>query len=154
MTETVCIDPPGALLALAARYDPEVFAPSGRTARVRLDVENGRSWDALLEDGALTLDAADGHEPDATLTADAATWRAIADDVRGGMDAFRAGRLRVRRDLHLGIGLLAATSGVSDPGRLRFAEVETKRGRISTLEAGTGAPVVAIHGLGATKASF
>jgi pimeloyl-ACP methyl ester carboxylesterase len=32
--------------------------------------------------------------------------------------------------------------------------VETKRGRLSTLEAGVGDPVIAIHGLGATKASL
>jgi pimeloyl-ACP methyl ester carboxylesterase len=43
---------------------------------------------------------------------------------------------------------------VTGPGRLRFAMVQTRRGRLSTLEAGTGDPVIAIHGLGATKASL
>ena len=92
--------------------------------------------------------------PDATLTADARTWAAIADDARGGMRAFRSGRLAVRRNLHVGVGFLAATSGVSGPGRLRFRTVVTRRARLSTLEAGIGPPVLAIHGLGGTKGSF
>ena len=145
--------PPDALRRLAERYDAEIFDPQ-RDARVRLAVRGGAGWDALIEDGALHLVPADGEAPDATLTADARTWGQIAEDVRGGMAAFQSGRLRVRQDLHLGVGLLAATSGSTEAGRLRFAMVQTKRGRLSTLEAGAGHPVVAIHGLGATKASL
>jgi pimeloyl-ACP methyl ester carboxylesterase len=78
----------------------------------------------------------------------------IADDARGGMRAFRSGRLAVRRNLHVGVGFLAATSGVSEPGRLRFRTVVTRHARLSTLEAGIGPPVLAIHGLGGTKGSF
>jgi pimeloyl-ACP methyl ester carboxylesterase len=70
------------------------------------------------------------------------------------MDAFRRRRLRVRQNLHLGVGFLAATSGMTDPGRLRFDSVDTASGRLSILSAGTGDPVVCLHGLGGTKASF
>jgi pimeloyl-ACP methyl ester carboxylesterase len=70
------------------------------------------------------------------------------------MQAFRRGRLSIRRDLHLGVGFLAATALSQGPGSLRLRHVETKAGKISTIEAGTGDPVVLIHGLGATKASF
>jgi pimeloyl-ACP methyl ester carboxylesterase len=52
------------------------------------------------------------------------------------------------------VGFLAATSGIVDPGRMEFGTVETGIGKISTLTAGQGDPVVCIHGLGATKASF
>ena len=48
----------------------------------------------------------------------------------------------------LAIGFLAATSGLSGPGRLRFRTVRTRRARLSTIEAGSGPPVLAIHGLG------
>jgi pimeloyl-ACP methyl ester carboxylesterase len=145
--------PPAALRTLAERYDPEVFDPQ-RDVRVRLQVRNGQAWDARIHGGELALEAANDARPDATLTADAATWRAIAADVRGGMAAFHAGRLRVRQDLHLGVGVLAATSAATEPGRLRFAMIGTRRGRLSTLEAGIGDPVIALHGLGATKASL
>jgi pimeloyl-ACP methyl ester carboxylesterase len=94
--------------------------------------------------------------PDATLSADAETWSEIAEDVRGGMQAFRRGRLKIRRDLHLGVGFLAATALPRGDagGRLRLRHVETAAGELSTIEVGTGDPVLLLHGLGATKASF
>lgn len=71
------------------------------------------------------------------------------------MNAFQRGRLTIRHNLHLGVGLLAATSGMTDdPRRLRFKSVSTRAGEISTLQAGEGDPLICIHGLGATKASF
>jgi pimeloyl-ACP methyl ester carboxylesterase len=152
-TQDTAAAPPAAIRTLAERYDPEVFDPQ-RDVRVRLQIRDGQGWDARIADGGLVLEAAGDARPDATLTADAATWRRIASDVRGGMAAFHTGRLRVRQDLHLGVGVLAATSAGTGAGRLRFAMVDTRRGRLSTLEAGTGEPVIAIHGLGATKASL
>ena len=46
------------------------------------------------------------------------------------MDAFRAGRLQVRHNLHLGVGFLAATSGDTGPGRLRFRRIADPRRRL------------------------
>ena len=138
---------------LVDRYDREAFEPEGSGARVRLALVGGEAWDALLERGAARLVPADG-DADATITADSQTWAAIADDVGDGMRAFRSGRLAVRRNIHVGVGFLAATSGVSEPGRLRFRTVVTRRARLSTLEAGIGPAVVAFHGLGGTKGSF
>ena len=43
---------------------------------------------------------------------------------------------------------------MTEPGRLRFATLDTEAGRISTAQAGEGPTVIAIHGLGASKASF
>ncbi len=88
------------------------------------------------------------------LTADTDTWQRIAADLRGGMDAYRASRLSVRRNLHVGVGFLAATSGATEPGRLRFHTVATRRFRLSVMEAGIGPTILALHGLGGTKGSF
>src|SRR3954468_4010518 len=145
--------PPDALRALADRFDPEVFDLGRPEARLRLEVAGAGAWGARLRDGAVRLEDADGHRPDAVLSADERTWRRLAEDLAGGMDAFRSGRLRVRHDLHLGVGFLAATSGAGHGG-LRFHSVETRIGPISAMEAGTGDPVLLLHGLGATKASF
>jgi len=152
MTATANV-PALALQGLVGRYDRTAFEPEGGVARVRLEVGGGDAWDALVERGTTRLAPA-GGEADATLSADSAAWSAIADGVGGGMRAFRSGRLTVRRNLHIGVGFLAATSGATGPGRLRFRIVLTRRGRLSTLEAGTGPPVLAIHGLGGTKGSF
>jgi pimeloyl-ACP methyl ester carboxylesterase len=145
--------PPRALRTLVGRYDGEVFAPPGDSARVRLSVAGAGDWDVALERGGAYFARSDAV-PDATLTTDRRTWAQIADDPRGGVRAFQADRLGVRRNLHVGIGFLAATNGDTSPGRLRFRTVGTRRARLSTTQAGVGPPVLAIHGLGATKGSF
>ena len=145
--------PPRPLQTLTERFDREAFEPQGGRARVRLAVLGKGTWDAVLDGATARLVPVKG-DADATLTADARVWRTIAEDVRGGMDAYRRGRLSVRRNLHVGVGFLAATSGLSGPGRLRFRMISTRRGALSSIEAGSGPPLVAIHGLGATKGSF
>ncbi len=140
-----------ALERLVERFDRSVF-DVGRP-RVRIRVEDGDAHDVVLEDGTARI-TSPGGAPDAILSADAETWSKIAEDVRGGMEAFRRGRLKIRRDLHLGVGFLAATALPRETGRLRIRHVETTLGSLSTIEAGTGEPVLLLHGLGATKASF
>ncbi len=145
--------PPAYLEELLERFDATAFhAPRGR-ARIRLEVEDKASWDAVIEGSEAELVESSG-EPDSRLVAGAATWRRIAKDVRGGMDAYQRGKLRVRMNLHLGVGLLAATSSNRGPGRMRFGAVPTRIGDLSYVEAGTGPPLLALHGLGGTKASF
>jgi pimeloyl-ACP methyl ester carboxylesterase len=149
--------PPEGIAALAERYDPDVIDVPGGRGLVRLHVRGGDEWDARLTSRRMrVVPARPGDEPDAVITADAATWRAVAADVRGGMAAFHKGKLRMRGSLHLGVGFLAATSGaVDDPGRLRFDTLSSRSGRISVLSAGVGPDVVlCLHGLGGTKASF
>jgi pimeloyl-ACP methyl ester carboxylesterase len=146
--------PPPSLQELVGRYDADVADFRAGQARIRLDVRGGETWDAVVGRRRARLERADGARPDACLTADEQTWARIADDVRGGMAAFRAGKLTIRDNLHVGVGFLAATSGITEPRRLRFETLDTDAGRISTAQAGGGPTVIAIHGLGASKASF
>jgi pimeloyl-ACP methyl ester carboxylesterase len=146
--------PPTALSTLVTRFDPNVFDVGRPSARVRLEVIGEGDWDVVLADGAARLGEADDARPDAYLSADREAWERLARDLRGGMDAFRAGRLRVRHDLHLGVGFLAATAGAPEGQGLRIHPVQTGIGPISVMEAGAGEPVLLLHGLGATKASF
>jgi pimeloyl-ACP methyl ester carboxylesterase len=136
---------------LVARFDPTVFDVGRRHVRIR--IEAGTTRDVVIENGTARLTSSRGSA-DAVLTADAAAWGEIADDIRGGMAAFRKGRLKIRRDLHLGVGFLAATATPTGSGRLRTRRIGTGAGAIATLDAGAGDPVILIHGLGATKASF
>ena len=149
--------PADGIASLAERFDADAMHVPGGRARIRLAVTRGRACDAVIAGRRLRLvDADDAADPDCVLSADAATWRRIADDVRGGMEAFRAGRLRIRGSLHLGVGFLAATSGSDERGRLEFDTVRARAfGSISVLSAGTGREtIVCLHGLGGTKASF
>jgi pimeloyl-ACP methyl ester carboxylesterase len=142
-----------ALDQLVARFDPEVFDVGRPHVRIRAEGAGPEAQDVVIEDGTARLESASGT-PDAELIADEETWESVATNLRDGMAAYRAGRLRVRRDLHLGVGFLAATAPEGGAGRLRIRGVATKAGRISTLDAGAGDPILLIHGLGATKASF
>jgi pimeloyl-ACP methyl ester carboxylesterase len=151
---------PGApqyLQTLIDRFDPEPFDAPNDRARVRLRVKSAGEYDVTIRGPEARLKPAnqDAH-PDATLTADKPTWTTIAADIRGGMTAYGQGRLEIRHNLHLGVGLLAATSGMTDPGRLEFHRAKPAKGpAISYLEAGTGPEtVICIHGLGGTKGSF
>ena len=82
------------LRTLAERFDATAFdAPAGR-ARLRLRVTGDSDWDATVEHGLMRLAPANGERPDARLAADPATWRRIAEDVRGGMEAFSRGKLQ------------------------------------------------------------
>ena len=60
----------------------------------------------------------------------------------------------IRDNLHLGVGFLAATAGLTGEERLRFRRVETAAGSWSMVTAGAGEPILFLHGLGATKGSF
>jgi pimeloyl-ACP methyl ester carboxylesterase len=140
---------------LVGRFDPSIFDVGRQRARLRIEGAAGSdAREVLIEDGTATVTAPRRERPDAVLSADPDTWREIAEDLRGGMDAFRRGRLRIRQDLHLGVGFLAATAPADVEHRLSFRQVETAAGTISTTEAGAGEPVILLHGLGATKASF
>ncbi|HTX31401.1 MAG TPA: alpha/beta fold hydrolase [Solirubrobacteraceae bacterium] len=142
-----------ALDQLVARFDARVFDVGRAMARIRIEGAAPEAQDVVIEDGVARLEPATGTA-DAELLADEKTWASVATDLRDGMAAFRAGRLRVRKDLHLGVGFLAATAPEGGAGRLRIRGVATDVGRISMLDAGDGDPVLLIHGLGATKASF
>ena len=146
---------PASLRTLVDRFDPSAFDAPAEEARIRLVVTGEGEWDALAGAGGIRLVSAGRRPPpDATLSADSDTWQHIAADLRGGMEAYRAGRLVVRNNLHLGVGLLAATSGATGPARLRFQRIATVSGDLSVITAGVGDPILLLHGLGATKGSF
>jgi pimeloyl-ACP methyl ester carboxylesterase len=144
---------PAWLRALVSRYDPAVLEAPARAARVRLLAPEEGAWEVVLADGEATIRSKDGR-PHALIAASTATWGGIVAEPQSAIDAYIAGRLSVRTNLHVGVGFLAATSGMTGPTRLRFRSVATRRARLSLVEAGEGPPILAVHGLGATKGSF
>ena len=140
--------------ALVDRFDLSAFDLPGSKAVIRLADPDGESWDVVVDGTGGRVSGRSSGQADALLIADEETWVQLGRDVTSGMRAFRAGRLQVRRNLHLGVGFLAATSPDTGPGRFRFTRAHTKAGEFSTIEAGTGEPVIMLHGLGGTKASF
>ncbi len=146
-------DAPIWLRTLASRYDSGVLAVPGRGVSVRVVTPDQGAWEVVVAQDLAAIRSAGGL-PDAVITADGPTWRTIATGSRLGVAAYLAGQVSVRKNLHVGVGFLAATSDSTDPARMRFRSVATRTMRISTVEAGDGPPALAIHGLGATKGSF
>jgi pimeloyl-ACP methyl ester carboxylesterase len=134
--------------SLAERYDASAVDPP-LEARVRL-VSGDEAHDALIDGAEIRIVAADGGEPDAVISGSPAAWRRAANG-DGGLAALGRGGLRMRHNLHVGAGFLAATAGND---RLRLETVETRHGAIATAQAGSGPVLLAVHGLGGTKASF
>jgi pimeloyl-ACP methyl ester carboxylesterase len=141
-----------ALETLVERFDASIFDVGRRRVRIEVRAGDEPIGDVLIEYGQARLTAAQGKRADAVLSADADAWASAQRE--GGLPGFRAGDIRIRRDLHLGVGFLAATAPPSARSGLRIHHVRTAIGRISVAQAGRGDPVILIHGLGATKASF
>jgi pimeloyl-ACP methyl ester carboxylesterase len=144
---------PAWLRTLVERYDPGVFQEPTHGRRVALTVHGQGAWEVVLS-GSLARPALPTGRPDAVIATDELTWTGIAAGTQTALDAYLSGRLSIRRNLHVGAGFLAATSGATGPARMKFRYVATRNRVLSIVEAGTGPPVLAIHGLGATKGSF
>jgi hypothetical protein len=121
--------PPEVLARLCRRLDPTAWDVPGERALLRLRVAGVGEWDLVVNGHVRELEPAEERlRPDARLSADRETWRRIGRDLRGGMNAFRRGRLQIRDNLHLAVGFLAATSGSTEAARLEMARVRTPLG--------------------------
>ena len=140
---------PNFLDELVDRFDPEGFdAPNG-SARVRVRW-NGDARDVSIRGTSVQIREPANGRADALIEADERVWKQLAANAGTGVQAFGTGQLKMRGNLHVGVGFLSATSGAPSERRLRFGSAAG----LSYMEAGTGEPVVMIHGLGGTKASF
>lgn len=140
---------PEFLEALVERFDPDGFDAPGDRARVRVRW-NGDARDVSIRGKSVRIRPPRDGRADTLIEADERVWKAVADDASSGLRAFGNGRLKMRGNLHVGVGFLSATSGVPPQDRLRFG----RAAGLAYMEAGSGDPVVMIHGLGGTKASF
>jgi len=137
-----------AVKTLAARFDPAVSDPP-LEARIRL-VAGEEAHDAVVGAFGARIVESNGAKPDAVISGTPEAWRRAAQSPDGAVAALRRGGLRMRQNLHVAVGFLAGTAGEG----LRLRTFETSAGEISAAEAGSGPVVLAIHGLGGSKASF
>ena len=134
---------------LVERFDPDGFdAPDG-SARVRVRW-NGDARDVSIRGDSVRIRPPRNGRADTLIEADEGVWRQLAENAGAGLQAFGRGKLKMRGNLHVGVGFLSATSGAPAERRLRFG----RAAGLAYMEAGSGDPVVMIHGLGGTKASF
>ncbi|CAN5772433.1 hypothetical protein BH18ACT15_BH18ACT15_14000 [soil metagenome] len=140
------------LTELAGRF----CGPAGRAAgRYRIGIA-GVVRDMVVTDEGCRVEPAAGR-PDAGLETDAATWARVHSGETSCLEAVLAGRMEVTGSIDRGLRfepLFAFPAG----GRLfyRVERVAFGGGAITTLVAGAegSPPLLLLHGLGATKASW
>jgi pimeloyl-ACP methyl ester carboxylesterase len=122
---------------------------------VVLDDGTGNLWTVRLDRGRFAVSTGRAGDAETTIASDPLTLVGIVRGKRSGIEAFLRGRLSVRGNLSLALKL----DGVFDrrerpsnrprPGHVVAAGIDT-----FYLDAGSGPPVIVLHGLGATNASM
>lgn len=123
------------------------------TARVALDVTDDDGWTVAFDKGEASLTFGADPGADLVVSGTSETLAGIVDGTVWGIEAFVDGRLTVRKNLALSLRL----SSLFDHGDDHFhtaADVNVGRLKTFYIEAGSGTPVVLLHGLGATNTSF
>lgn len=143
------------LLDLTKRLRPEARRVR---AGIFLDLGGAGTWGFYLDSGRAAATADPPDDPDVVIRTSADVLEEVVTARRPGYEAFLAGDLEVRGNLSLALELesLFVPPRELPPDWPRTTHVRVGRVRWSILEAGPreGLPVLLVHGLGATKATF
>jgi pimeloyl-ACP methyl ester carboxylesterase len=125
------------------------------TYHVRLG-DIGRTWEVrATTHGARVRKGVTRRRPDVTIGTNATTWIDLREGRYTGIQAYSDRKLTVRGNLDLAIafeGLWRLPNG--RPPLQRVHDVRVGRMRVSNFTMGSGPPVLLLHGLGSTRASF
>jgi pimeloyl-ACP methyl ester carboxylesterase len=146
---------PGAAERALTESAQQAHPPADIRATVVLDVGDDAVWTSEVSGGRIDVTPGTAEHADLRVFTDPETLAAVIGGRRSGVEAFLKGKLRVRGNLALALRL----DSIFHPGprNIRWPRSSTIRaGRLQTsyLEAGEGKPVILLHGLGATNASF
>jgi pimeloyl-ACP methyl ester carboxylesterase len=143
--------------ALRARIGRPSDRAASRRARFVFDTGAAGVWTVDIRDGDATLARGRGARPDSTVISDPATLVAVLEGRVAGVQAFLDGRLHIRGNIALTLELDDLLNPTArDPRSPRCHRIAAGGVETFYLDAGRrGAPpVVLLHGLGATSASF
>ena len=140
-------------LVLAERFRPN--DARGVHATFVIDVAGRGPTAVSVQDGRCSVSTGSVPDPAATMITDPATWLDLVEGRVDGIAAFQAGRLRILGDLNLAARFETMFRPAAGASRaLRTLHTEVKGVRLESIVAGSGTPVLLLHGLGASKVSF
>ncbi|HET7481724.1 MAG TPA: alpha/beta fold hydrolase [Actinomycetota bacterium] len=129
---------------------------NGLDARFRLKVGT-EMRDVVISNKRCRVEHSNGVAPDVEIHTDAKTWRAMDEGRLSGIEAFAQRKLSIRGSIEKSLKFEPQFDR-PDAGAIRYSleDIRVRNATISALIAGDeGAqPLVLIHGLGATKASW
>ena len=136
---------------------PDRFIGADRNSGGRFRLQVGSiSRDVLLSRRHCSVEEVSG-DADVEITTDPLTWHEIQSGRLSGVEAFGARRLSIRGSIEKSL-YFEPCFDRPDAGGMRYSldRVEVRGGRVSALFAGPpdAEPVLLVHGLGATKASW
>lgn len=149
------------MVGLVERFQPQ--AAEDLDVTVRLEIADCTPMLLHVRDGRCLLagarrspaDSRAALDADVVFHTDVETWLALAHGHRDGIGSFLDGDLEVRGDLDLAARF--ETLFAPAPGGRRQLTARRTRVRnvtVDALVAGSGTPVLLLHGLGASKVSF
>ncbi len=149
------VTPDRTLERILAGRAAQASPPTELSTFVELNAGDGLVWTARLSDGRMELEPGPPSDPAVRILTDPATLSAVTLGKQAGVEAFLDGRLRARGNLALALrlGSIFAPEG-RDRRWPRWGRVQAGGVGTSYLEAGRGSPVILLHGLGGTNASF
>ncbi|MEA2499692.1 MAG: hypothetical protein QOH26_2097 [Actinomycetota bacterium] len=138
---------------LSSRFIQE--RSEGLRARFRVRVGNA-CRDVVVDRDSCRVERARGR-PDTEIKTSPQTWRDMDEGRLSGIEAFAQGKLSLRGSIQKSL-LFEPLFERPDAGALRFdiTDIRIRKTRISTLITGPkdAPPLVLLHGLGASKASW
>ncbi len=146
---------PGTRIEQALRARLQAGSPLGPGEHARIVFDAGQiAWTLELDGAAMRVWAGRAPRATTTILADAGTLGAVAEGSESGVHAFLAGRLSIRGNMALALKLDGFDHPSRPPRSPRARTVQALGVDTFYLDAGTGPPVVLLHGLGATNASM
>ncbi len=136
---------------------PERFIPSKDPVKGRFRITVANVTRDVVIDGKRCRVEDAQSEPDVEISTDALTWHEIEAGHLSGIEAFASRRLAIRGSIDRSLHFEPSFERPDGPGmRYSLERIDVRGGRISALSAGNEAnePLILLHGLGATKASW
>ena len=91
--------------AMPGRFRPDKAAGTNATIQYDISGDGGGTWNAVIKDGACTVNPGAAPNPNLTLSMAAQDWLDMLSGKQSGQMLFMSGKLKVKGDMGLAMKL-------------------------------------------------